>query len=188
MWALPLLLPLLPAPVGAVPIQDLDAESSKFIRIARDAVTETVLGQKPPSVANEPQPAKPVFVTIERNGKILGCRGSLVTRSATLAGEIQAAASSAASHDPRYKPMHPSDLKGFLVTVTLVDRLETISDVSGLTPAEGLVLTSGSKTGVVLPWEGKDPHIRLEWAYKKAGLPVGAAATLQKLIARRWRG
>lgn len=185
MWALPLLLPLT---FASPPFQVSDSVAPKLIEIARSAVTATVTGRSPSPTPTVGDAAKPVFVTIERNGKILGCRGSLVARQASLGEEIRAAACSAASHDPRYRPMQLSDLKDFLVTVTLVERLESISDVSDLRPSEGLVLTASGKTGVVLPWEGKDPHVRLEWAYKKAGVSIGSAVTLQKLIAQRWRG
>lgn len=74
------------------------------------------------------------------------------------------------------------------VTVTVVDRLEPLSAISDLAPADGLVLRAGSKVGIVLPWEGKDPKIRLGWAYKKAGLPANSSATLERMIARRARG
>jgi hypothetical protein len=40
----------------------------------------------------------------------------------------------------------------------------------------------------VLPWEGKDPRIRLKWAYQKAGVAIGASANLYRLTATRFRG
>ncbi|WP_227624996.1 AMMECR1 domain-containing protein [Fimbriimonas ginsengisoli] len=158
-----------------------------MVRFAREIVQAEVRHAAPPPMRDFGR-ASPVFVTIERNGQILGCRGSLAPRRATLAEELVDTARGAAAHDPRYRPVREQDLNGFLVTVTVVDRLEPISDAHGIRPEDGLVLSSGSKKGVVLPWEGKDPALRLKWAYQKAGVPVGSAVTLQRMVAERWRG
>jgi hypothetical protein len=79
-------------------------------------------------------------------------------------------------------------LKSFQVTVTLVKALEPISSVDGITPEQGIVLQSGDKTGIVLPWEGKDPQVRLSWAYRKAGVAEGTNAKLFRLKGERFRG
>ena len=158
-----------------------------LIRLARQTVVAEVRGRTAPR-PDSTTPAQPVFVTIERNGRILGCRGSLSTRTNSLECEVVAAARSAARHDPRYPPVRSSDLKSFLVTVTVVQRKESIESVDGLQPEDGLILTSHGCTGVVLPWEGKDPKVRLNWAYRKAGVKEGASALLFRLIAERCRG
>ena len=162
------------------------AEQAKYIEIARKAVVAAVQG----SVFSPKGNGKPVpvFVTIERKGAVIGCRGSLKPRSASLEQGIADAARSAAQHDPRYRPLQSGDLKEFLVTVTLVQRLEPLRNVSGLTREDGLVLTQGSKVGIVLPWEGKDPKVRLSWAYRKAGVLEGSDCKLERLVAVRFRG
>lgn len=159
-----------------------------LIDIARNAVNAEVLGSRTVPKISGTIPAKPVFVTIEVNGAVRGCRGALATRFNSLEAEILQAARSAAAHDPRYRPLSKEELKQFLVTVTVVERLEPINSVSGLTPEDGLVLKSGNRTGIVLPWEGKDPATRLKWAYRKAGVAEGSSVSLQRLIAQRYRG
>ena len=158
-----------------------------LIALARAAVEAEVKGTKPPRL-DTASPPKPVFVTIEKKGKVLGCRGSLECRTRSLEEEVVLAARAAASHDPRYRPLTPRDLKGFLVTVTVVDHLERLDKIETLAPADGLVLKSGERTGVVLPWEGKDPKVRLKWAYRKAGVPAGTACELSRMKAERTRG
>jgi AMMECR1 domain-containing protein len=158
-----------------------------LITLARKAVVAEVQRKSPPKPETTTT-AKPVFVTIERNGRILGCRGSLVARTQSLETEVIQAARSASSHDPRYQPMTSGDLTGMLVTVTVVLSQEPIKTVEGLSPKHGLVLTSGGRTGVVLPWEGKDPKTRLAWAYRKAGVKEGTKALLYRLVAERSRG
>jgi hypothetical protein len=158
-----------------------------LVRLARQAVVAEVGGKTPPHPATS-TPARPVFVTIEKKGRILGCRGSLETRTPSLESEVVEAARAAAKHDPRYSPLKRADLDGFLVTVTVVERRDPVETVAGLRPEDGLVLTSGGRTGVVLPWEGKDPEVRLTWAYRKAGVKQGAQVRLYRLIAERCRG
>lgn len=162
-------------------------DEKALVALARAAVESEVKGSSPPKPSSQTAP-KPVFVTIEVGSRIIGCRGDLKVRTKSLEQEIVLAARAAAAHDPRYRPVQPSDLKSFQVTVTIVDRAEPITQVSGLTPEDGLVLQSGTKVGIVLPWEGKDPQTRLKWAYRKAGVAEGAPAKLLRLIAVRFRG
>lgn len=173
---------LLPALVLAVKQQ-----AARLIPLARQAVEAEVRGQRPPAPDSN-TPSQGVFVTIERQGKILGCRGSLTALEPSLEQETIRAARGAARHDPRYKPVQLQDLAGYLVTVTVVEGLQPIDGVDGLQPSEGLVLKSGDRSGVVLPWEGKDPKVRLIWAYRKAGVPNGAPVSLYRMIAERERG
>lgn len=158
----------------------------RLISLARSAVEAEVQGK--PTQTSGKTPPRPVFVTIEIDGQVRGCRGDLRTRAKSLEEEVVLAARSAAAHDPRYRPLTPKDLKRYLVTVTVVGRLEPLGTIAMLTPEEGLVLKAGSRTGIVLPWEGKDPATRLKWAYRKAGVAEGSAVSLQKLIAERFRG
>lgn len=164
-----------------------DEDLKPLLVIAREAISQEVRGVK----AQEPKgetPVLPIFVTIERGGKVVGCRGSLQTRTSTLEAEVALAARSAAQHDPRYRPLSVKDLSEFRVTVTVVDGLQPITTVQNLRPEDGLVLTSGDRIGVVLPWEGKDPAVRLKWAYLKAKVPESSVAKLERMSARRLRG
>lgn len=162
-------------------------DSHALIALARSAVKAEVEGKVPPKPATK-SPARPVFVTIEIEGRVAGCRGSLAARTGSLEEEVILAARAAAKHDPRYAPLSPKDIPRILVTVTVVNGTQPLDDVNSLTPADGLVLKSGAKVGVVLPWEGKDPKIRLGWAYRKAGVKPGTSVRLYKLKAERYRG
>jgi hypothetical protein len=168
--------------VWAEPAPPLDTRA--LVALARAAVEAEVRGDAPPQVASQ-TPPRAVFVTIERKGRVVGCRGALECRTRSLEEEVVLAAQAAAAHDPRYRPLRPRDLTDFLVTVTVVERLDPLDRIESLPPAEGLVLKSGARTGVVLPWEGK---VRLAWAYRKAGVPAGTACTLLRMKAERVRG
>lgn len=169
----------------------LSAEDAALIAVARDAVRGAVRGNaSAPAVSSRELPARGVFVTIERDGNVIGCRGTLQPRFAGLNAEVRSAARSAAAADPRYRPLTPPDLARFLVTVTVIERLEPIERAEALTlaPTDGLALESGNRTGVVLPYEGRDARIRLGWAYKKAGVPGNSSCRLWRIVARRFRG
>lgn len=106
----------------------------------------------------------------------------------TLESAVASAAKSAAVADPKYKPLSPSLTSQILVTVTVVEALDVIDNVNGLGPESGLVLRSGDRVGIVLPWEGKDPSVRLKWAFSKAGVMRGTAVRLERMTAQRFRG
>jgi AMMECR1 domain-containing protein len=162
-------------------IQPREATLEAWARYARAVVCER-LGETPAVKPND-EPAKPVFVTIERKGRVLGCQGSLDLRHAQMAEEIETACVWAMRGVP-VNQLKPDEI---LVTLTMVNRLEPLRDVRTLTMEHGLVLTKGSRTGIVLPFEGKEPLVRLGWAYRKAGLKAGEPVILQKLIGVRCR-
>jgi AMMECR1 domain-containing protein len=165
------------------------SQEADLIALAREAVRCEVLGLAPPQPKKKSR-ALPVFVTIERRGQVVGCRGGLRARESSLQGEVIQAARAASRHDPRYKPLAANDLKNFLVTVTIVRAMTPISraELESLQPEDGLVLQSGNRSGIVLPWEGKEPRQRLSWAYRKAGVAQGASCRLFRLKADRFRG
>lgn len=162
-------------------------EEKRLLALAHETIRRVVLSLPPLAVVGT-APAQGVFVTIERKGQVLGCRGTLTPRMSGLDEELVAAARSAAAHDPRYRMLQPVDLRGLEVTITVIQSLAPLTDIATLRPEEGLVLKVASKVGVVLPWEGKDPKTRLEWAYKKAGVKPGSPVNLQRMKALRIKG
>jgi len=160
-----------------------------LIALARDSVARAVRRQAPPSTHGG-EASLPVFVTIERGGKVVGCRGVLRPTQSSLEREVAHAARSAAAHDPRYQPLSPADLKDFRVTVSVVEAQTPLemSEVDSLAPEDGLVLQSGERVGIVLPFEGSNPRTRLGWAWKKAGVAPGSPCRLWRLQAQRFRG
>ena len=147
---------------------------------------EAILKGNPLPVPMTKSPTKGVFVTIESNGKVLGCRGTLEPSESTLELEIQKSARAAAIFDPRYHGVHIGKTP-FAVTLTIVDHVEPIGSINNLLPQEGLILRSNIGVGIVLPWEGKDPNTRLDWAYSKAKTPRNQTVQLERLFAQRYR-
>ena len=174
----------LAAGVQADPEGDLSILA--LAKIAREAVHRSLAGSYEPAASGKLRPSG-AFVTIEKNGVVLGCRGYLETPYLSLEQTVEAAAHMAAQKDPRYGPVRLSPNDSWRVTVTVVDALKPCRQVSQLHPEQGLVLTQGTRVGVVLPFEGKDPKTRLKWAYTKAGAKQNSSAKLQILYGRRCR-
>ncbi|RYG62416.1 AMMECR1 domain-containing protein, partial [bacterium] len=80
-----------------------------LIALARRAVSAEVRGEPAPSSLSGRTPARPVFVTVEIDGLVRGCRGDLRTRARSLEEEVVLAARGAAAHDPKFRPLAPGD-------------------------------------------------------------------------------
>ncbi|HVF09921.1 MAG TPA: AMMECR1 domain-containing protein [Abditibacteriaceae bacterium] len=131
-----------------------------------------------------------VFVTVENRWKIAprGCRGTLQPSTPTLADEIIRNSIAACSRDRRVAPLRLAELPQCLISLTVVLRVQPLSSIAGHDPDNnGLIAQSGSRIGIVLPYEGRDAAVQLKWAKRKAGLADDAPAQLSELIAVRFR-
>ena len=158
-----------------------DAQKSALLSIARDAVRCAASGA-PLDVApgGEIPGATGAFVTLKRGGQLRGCIGTLACRR-SLPEEVARLAVSAANEDPRFEPLHVSELDGLDVEVSVLGPLEVIDP---LDPAafeigrHGLVVEEGRRHGLLLP------QVATEWGWDrdeflaqtcvKAGLPRDA--------------
>ncbi len=131
-----------------------------------------------------------VFVTVEKRGQIAprGCRGTLQPVSRTLGEEIIRNTVAACSRDRRVKPLRLNELPQCLISLTVVLRVQPIASLAAHDAQKnGLIARSGSKIGIVLPFEGRDAAIHEKWAKRKAGLSENAPAQLLELVAVRFR-
>lgn len=126
------------------------------------------------------------FVTIETNGKLRGCMGTLFPTRPNLVEELVQAAIGAC-HDRRFLPLKPNELSKLSISITVVRNLKALDDIFSLRPEHGLVVKRGEKIGVVLPYEGRDPLVRLSWAKRKAGLREGEPFEMWQLEGIRWQ-
>ncbi|MCS7191924.1 MAG: AMMECR1 family protein [Armatimonadetes bacterium] len=126
------------------------------------------------------------FVTIEVNGKLRGCKGTLFPTQTNLVAEI-IQASVGACYDERFRPLKPTELEKLSISITVVRDLKPLGDIFSLRPEHGLVVKRGDKIGIVLPYEGKDPLVRLDWAKRKAGLKEGETFEMWLIECIRWQ-
>jgi AmmeMemoRadiSam system protein A len=101
------------------------------------------------------------FVTINKNGKLRGCIGSLVAHQ-ELYNDLVINARKAAFNDPRFQPLKQEELKDISIEISILTPLKELnySDIEDLlnkiTPnKDGLLLRYKDKQGTYLPsvWE-----------------------------------
>ena len=132
-----------------------------------------------PSEAAEPGAA---FVTLRRDGRLLGCIGSMEA-SRALATDVATHAFDAAFRDPRLPAVTLDDWQQMDVEVSVLGPLQLLDvhDRAALLAAlrpgtDGVLLTSREGRGTFLPsvWhQVRSPEEFLDMLWRKAGLRAG---------------
>lgn len=145
-----------------------------LLEVARKSIKYRLEGKKFIPTIDEGHPLRNihlgVFVTLDRKGAVRGCRGTLQATRQDIAKEVSDMAIGAAIGDVRYPPLSAEEIDKYRISITLVKELIPCKSPMEIMRADGVVFLRGEEVGVVLPYEGKDPIIRIQWAYKKAGL------------------
>lgn len=154
-----------------------------LLALARGALEEALGGGSPPP-AEPAWLAEPAasFVTLELDGELCGCIGSIEAYR-PLAEDVRVNALGAAFRDPRFPPLEASQLPRLRISVSVLSALEPVewsdeADLAGrLRPGvDGLVLEHDGHRGTFLPavWEQLPrPEDFLRQLKRKAGLPPG---------------
>ncbi|MCK4870056.1 MAG: AmmeMemoRadiSam system protein A [Gammaproteobacteria bacterium] len=121
------------------------------------------------------------FVTLEINGQLRGCIGSLIAHQ-PLAIDIAHNAFAAAFSDPRFPPLTAKELQELEIHLSILSKPEPMQFTSEedllqqLRPGvDGLILIEGGLRGTFLPsvWEQlPEPADFLDNLKQKAGLPA----------------
>lgn len=183
--------------------QDDDASLSDFrdpvfqreaLTLARHALERWVRGGAfaAPGTATRLHPAllrqAGVFVSLDLpDGRIRGCRGTLQPRVTRLADEIVANVREAALRDPLHPPVRPSEL-GRLRIILCVPGHATQAwpDEQWDTHETGLLIESGDRAAVMLPYEAPDADRMRQWALKRAGIAPGEPVRMLRFQAVRF--
>lgn len=136
---------------------------------------------KPEDVAGQLREPGASFVTLNRNGQLRGCIGSL-TPHRSLAEDVAENAWSAAFSDPRFPPLREDELEGLELHISILSPAEPMRFSSEadllqqLQPGvDGLIMEEGFRRGTFLPsvWEQlPTPELFLRHLKQKAGLPT----------------
>lgn len=156
-------------------------QKEELLSMARETITSYVRDRKVPEIEPDDKRLKAdgaVFVTINRNGNLRGCIGSIQAVMPLYQSVIKNAVS-ASSNDPRFPPMTKEELSDIDVEVTVLSPLEPLKDVKDIEIGKhGLYMEKGGRSGIFLPQvpveQGWDLNTYLEQLCKKAGLPEGA--------------
>jgi AmmeMemoRadiSam system protein A len=163
----------------------LSPEEREFLlNLARESIDCVAQGKDPPSIDGDAVPqslrrAGASFVTLNRDGRLRGCVGSLEARRPLIL-DVQQNAIGAAFRDPRFPPVQPDEVDGLDIEISVLSMPARL-DYDGaedlfnrLRPGiDGVVIERGWQRATFLPqvWE-KLPDKRdfLERLCLKAGL------------------
>ena len=135
----------------------IEAKKNPYIELARQSVEHYV---KTGRVLNLPEDLPPelierraaCFVTLNSQGRLRGCIGTLEPYRENLAIEIIENAVSACSKDPRFFPVQERELEDLQISVDVLSEPEKISSADKLDVKRyGVIVKSGYKSGVLLP-------------------------------------
>lgn len=123
------------------------------------------------------------FVTLKMDGQLRGCIGTISPTTACLAEEIIQNAISAATQDPRFRPVRAHELPLIDCSVDVLDEAEDINSAAELDVEKyGVIVSSGSRRGLLLPMlEGIDTvDQQINIARQKGGIAPNEPIKLQR--------
>jgi len=130
--------------------------TSPLVQLAKEAIAAYTIGGNtippPAELTPEMEPRAGVFVSLHKGEKLRGCIGTIEPHQANVASEIIANAISAATRDPRFDPVTPSELDGLEISVDVLTTPESVTDPGALDPKKyGLIVECGNRHGLLLP-------------------------------------
>lgn len=114
-----------------------------------------------------------VFVSIEKDGVLRGCIGTIEPVRKNLAEEIIENAISAGTEDPRFAPVTEEELPKLVYSVDVLKEPEPVSSINELDPKRyGVIVSKGFRRGLLLPnLDGIDTaEEQVRIALRKAGI------------------
>lgn len=174
-------------------METLDEIGRSLPRVAREAIAAWLAGEQGRDTPSGAGPAAPVFVTLRgADGMLRGCIGTLRATQPNVVLETARSAVLAASEDPRFKPVQPSEFGGLSVEVSVLMAEEPVSGLEELDPAQyGVVVRDDAgRHGVLLPAiEGiHDAATQVSIARRKAHIAEGASVHLARFRIRKFVG
>lgn len=150
-----------------------------LLKLARQTVETCVKTGHAPSFENSsPGLAQPLgaFVTLRKQGALRGCIGRFQP-SLPLHKVVMEMAISAATRDPRFRPVTEAELKNLSIEISVLSPLQRVKDWRAIQVGKhGVQVTSGYRSGVFLPQVATENNWDLdtfmgELCENKAGLP-----------------
>lgn len=129
------------------------------------------------------------FVSIKKNRALRGCIGTISPTRKSVADEIINNAISAATQDPRFKPVSEDELAELSISVDILEEPESIEGENELDPRTyGVIVESRGKRGLLLPdLEGvESAEQQIDIAMQKAHIKTRDGLKLYRFRVRRY--
>jgi AmmeMemoRadiSam system protein A len=152
-------------------------ECRELLAIARRAASSFVReGKVPEEAPASTRLSAPgaAFVTLHRKGQLRGCIGH-TEAAAPLYRTVQECAVAAATEDPRFPPVEPSEVDSVHIEISVLTPLVPVLPEEIEVGIHGLMVRKGGRRGLLLPQVatecGWDRQAFLSNVCRKAGLP-----------------
>lgn len=129
------------------------------------------------------------FVSLHRGSDLRGCIGTIQPTTPTLAEEIVSMAIEAATHDPRFPRLEPSELADLEISVDVLDAPQPVEGLEELDPsAFGVIVSCDWRRGLLLPdLDGVDSvEQQVAIARRKAGIGPDEPISLERFRVERF--
>ncbi|MDF1526404.1 MAG: AmmeMemoRadiSam system protein A [bacterium] len=170
------------------------SDSSKphaLVSVARNAILSHLSGSPLPHGEMSEDPGEPAgtFVSLKKAGQLRGCIGTIRPVRSTLTQEIMDNAVSAATRDPRFKPVVLEELDEISISVDVLGTPEPVSGLEELDPSRfGVIVKSGHRKGLLLPdlpgVTTSEEQVRI--ARQKAGIGAEEPVELLRFEVKRY--
>jgi len=105
-----------------------------------------------------------VFITLKKNNLLRGCIG-IIESDQPLWQNIQNMAKASSLEDPRFDPVHPSELEDIKIEVSVLTKPHLIANPKGIKPGQhGVIIELEGRKGVFLP------QVATEYGYNREQL------------------
>ncbi|MBI4843023.1 MAG: AmmeMemoRadiSam system protein A [Nitrospirae bacterium] len=165
-----------------------------LVQLAKETIEKYVVDGKAVKAPSEPSPEMKekagVFVSLKKKGELRGCIGTFSPTEENVAQEIIRNAVSAATQDPRFPPVRPSELNEIDYSVDVLSPPEKVKGRKGLDPKRyGVIVSSGRRRGLLLPdLEGVDTvDEQLSIACMKAGISSSEEFEIMRFEVKRYK-
>lgn len=131
-----------------------------------------------------------VFVSLKKHGELRGCIGTYMPSCDCIGNEIINNAISAATKDPRFRPVEEDELKNITYSVDVLTCPEKVSNINELNPEKyGIIVVSGYRRGLLLPaLEGVDTvEDQLRITKMKAGILPHEDVEIYRFEVKRYK-
>lgn len=142
----------------------------------------------PDNIPVEYQRRSGVFVSIKKWSNLRGCIGSIEPQTDNIAMEIVRNAVSAATRDPRFKPVSCGELETLSYSVDILSPKELVKSPNELDPKiYGVIVRAGMAMGLLLPdLDGVTTAAQqIAIAKQKAGIYPGAKVEIYRFRVQR---
>lgn len=158
-------------------MSSLGSEEKKLLLdVARRALIAAAEGREPlDDLPQEPgvNQVAGAFVTLQLRNRLRGCIGQIVSDQ-PLVRVVAHCARTAALEDARFAPVHPHEVAGIEIEISVLSPLMDIPPERIEVGRHGLVVSRGWQRGVLLPQVASELHLSalrfLEETCMKAGL------------------